>query len=640
MKKIISFDIWDTIIKRKCHPEEVKLHTAKYIYLKYNSQLKDEYRDIYIILKLRNKIEEEICKQNEKNGNDAECRIIDVFNRLGKQIFKPETTVIDLPNELLSVEIEQEKKVIYLNPDIINVFQKYKNLKAYCISDFYMSSESLKELLRYLKIDNKIQKIYSSADYLLNKKSGRLFSKVEEELNILPEEHIHVGDNQYSDIQVPNTLGIETIKIKKEDVNFTPERNRKIDLQFKKIKKNGKCLNDKLFNVGVELSPILYFFGYSLLEYSIKNNFRDVYYCTREGETFIKMHELMAKRNPFGVELPYSNILEVSRMATFSASLNEISIQELLRLWSQYRTQSMSALFKTLGIEIEQYKKYFEKYDLKIDEKLDSPWFNPNVQLLFKDDEFCNGVNKQIKIKRQELIEYFDKNKKMKSNNVFIVDIGWRGTIQDNLAYIFKDKNITGYYLALYDFYNIQPENTKKVGFVSDKVIRDTYVAPLITMLEWIYNPGTASVIGYNEGTAIRKSKNNESDVVRNYVLPMQEGMMAGAKEINEYMILHPFESEECKTYVYDLLKQIKEKPSEDLVNIYYSMVFNDTFGSGEYIEKKSKIGFVTKLNLIKCRKLLLQENWKEAFIKYNNISYINIILYTKQKIRRILRGN
>ena len=435
MKKIISFDIWDTIIKRKCHPEEVKLHTAKYIYLKYNSQLKDEYRDIYIILKLRNKIEEEICKQNEKNGNDAECRIIDVFNRLGKQIFKPETTVIDLPNELLSVEIEQEKKVIYLNPDIINVFQKYKNLKAYCISDFYMSSESLKELLRYLKIDNKIQKIYSSADYLPNKKSGRLFSKVEEELNILPEEHIHVGDNQYSDIQVPNTLGIETIKIKKEDVNFTPERNRKIDLQFKKIKKNGKCLNDKLFNVGVELSPILYFFGYSLLEYSIKNNFRDVYYCTREGETFIKMHELMAKRNPFGVELPYSNILEVSRMATFSASLNEISIQELLRLWSQYRTQSMSALFKTLGIEIEQYKKYFEKYDLKIDEKLDSPWFNPNVQLLFKDDEFCNGVNKQIKIKRQELIEYFDKNKKMKSNNVFIVDIGWRGTIQDNLAY-------------------------------------------------------------------------------------------------------------------------------------------------------------------------------------------------------------
>ena len=41
MQKIISFDIWDTIIKRKCHPEEVKLATARYIILKYENKLKD-----------------------------------------------------------------------------------------------------------------------------------------------------------------------------------------------------------------------------------------------------------------------------------------------------------------------------------------------------------------------------------------------------------------------------------------------------------------------------------------------------------------------------------------------------------------------------------------------------------------------
>ena len=38
MAKIISFDIWDTIIKRKCHPEEIKLATARYIVLKYENE--------------------------------------------------------------------------------------------------------------------------------------------------------------------------------------------------------------------------------------------------------------------------------------------------------------------------------------------------------------------------------------------------------------------------------------------------------------------------------------------------------------------------------------------------------------------------------------------------------------------------
>ena len=640
MNKIISFDIWDTIIKRKCHPEEVKLHTAKYIYLKYNNKLKNEYKDIYMILKTRNVIEEKMCKENEKNGNDAECKIIDVFNRLKQEIFKDTSNLSNLSNELLTVEIEQEKKVIYLNPDIVPIFETYKNLKAYCISDFYMSSESLMELLKYLKIDDKIEKIYSSADFLLNKKSGKLFSKVEQELNVLPEKHLHVGDNEYSDIEIPSKLGIQTIKIKKENIEFIPEANRKIDFQLEKLQKKENCLNDKLFNIGVQLSPLIYFFVYSIIEHTIKNNINNVYYCTREGETFIKVHELMQKNNPFGIDLPSPNILEVSRMETFSASLEELSIQELLRLWSQYRNQSMSALFKTLGIEIEQYKKYFEKYKIKINKTIQSPWFDVNVQSLFRDDEFCNDVNKQIKLKREELLEYFNKTKKMQSNEIFTVDIGWRGTIQDNLAYIFQDKKIIGYYLALYDFYNIQPENTEKFSFISDKNIRDNYVSPLITLLEWIYNPGTASVTGYKDGKPVRKAKIDERDVVKTYVLPMQQGMMAGAEKINEYIRIHPFQTEEVKIYVYDLLKKVKEKPNKVLVNMYYSMVFNDTFGTGEYIEKNNKIGIITRINPIKCRRLLLKENWKEAFIKYNNINYINIIFYIKQKISKMSRGN
>ena len=88
MAKVISFDIWDTIIKRKCHPEEVKLATARYIILKYENKVKDKYKNIYEILKKRDEIEAEECKKNKENGHDDECRILDVFKLLQTEIFK------------------------------------------------------------------------------------------------------------------------------------------------------------------------------------------------------------------------------------------------------------------------------------------------------------------------------------------------------------------------------------------------------------------------------------------------------------------------------------------------------------------------------------------------------------------------
>ena len=380
MAKIISFDIWDTILKRKCHPEEIKLYTANYLMLKHEQNLKEKYKDIYEILKLRDQIEADMCKANKENGFDDECKILDVFKNLQKEILIDSN--IDISEELLRVELEQEKRNIFINPEILPIFEKYKDLKMYCISDFYMSADNLKELLDYVKVPVKIEKIYSSADYLLNKRSGNLYKKAEEELNIKPEDHIHVGDNQYSDIEVANNLGIETIKTTKTDFNFVPEKGRKLEIDLDSIKKDVSTEKNRLFNSGVDLAPLLYFFGYSIVEYAIKNNIDKVYYQTREGETFIKIHELIKRNNPFGVELPDCDTIEVSRMGTFSASLKEFSIPELLRLWSQYRVQSVKALFKTLAIDITPYKEFMGKYDINIEENIVEPWFDLRIQNL------------------------------------------------------------------------------------------------------------------------------------------------------------------------------------------------------------------------------------------------------------------
>lgn len=614
---VISFDIWDTILKRRCHPEEIKLHTCKYIVLKYKNILKKNYESIYDILEKRNEIEKQICDDNKNKGYNNECRIIDIFKALQKEIFEKE--IEDISEELLKEEIAQEKETIYLNPKILPIFEEYKNLDMYCITDFYMGADNLKELLDYVKVPIKIKKIYSSADYLLNKRmKGDLFKKFEEEIGIEPKDHIHVGDNQYSDIEIANRLGIKTIKIEKEPVEFLPQEGRKFNLNLKSLEKK----EDLLFNEGLKLSPILYFFVYSIVEHAITNKIKRVYYFTREGETFIKIHKIIKENNPFGVTIPDCEILEVSRMATFSASLKEFSCDELMRLWSQYKVQSMKTLFKTLAIDINAYKEYFDKYEINIDEDIENIWLNTKFQNLCKNLEFTSKINGNLIEKRKELLRYFKEQKQIENDDegLFVVDIGWRGTIQDNLAYIFDNKEITGYYLTLFDFHNKQPENTKKYSFISDKSIRDNEVESIITLLEWIYNPGTGSTIGYENGLAIRKAKNEETQIVDKYIKNLQAGMFEGAKFINEYMKYHPYLAYETKEYVYELIRKLKKKPSKTLLEAYFNMVFNDTFGTAKYVEKTNKLTFVQKLNIKKCRDLFREEQWKEAFVIYNNV--------------------
>lgn len=641
MQKVISFDVWDTLIKRKCNPEEIKLFTARYLLFKYESKIREEYRDSYIILKTRNCIEFEICKENEKKGKDGECRIIDVFNDLQKKIFKKEEDSIAI--ELLRIEIEHEKKMIYVNEKVLDILEKYKDLKMYCISDFYMDKNSLKEILDSTILKNRFEEIYSSADFLLNKKSGNLYKKFEEDLKISPNDHIHVGDNEFSDIQVAKKMGIETIQMEKYgEHDFCPNRNRKFDFNLDSLKiKEASKREERLYNVGIDLAPLLYFFVNKIVEYGMRNNRSEIYYQTREGETFIKIHEMIKKDNIYEVKIPECKLLEVSRVATFGASLNEITISELLRLWSQYRCQSIKALFKTLDIDIKKYESIIKKYEIDIDEMIWEPWFNIKIQNLFNDDEFKNGINKELKEKRKQLIKFFESKGIVNDEKpMLIVDLGWRGTIQDNLAYIYTNKQIDGYYYALYDYYNVQPKNTTKFAFIKDKEITYEYIGKMITLFEMLFNPESGSVIYYKDNKAIRKVKESEYNTVKNITSYIQKGMLDGSKTINNYLECHPFENSEFDNYIYDIIRKMKEQPSKELVEAYYSLVHNDTFGTGEYVDKRLKLTRMQKMNIFKCRDLLRKEEWKEAFMIHNNIHFLKYILNLKSKIRRMFGGN
>lgn len=655
-KKVITFDIWDTILKRTCHPEEIKVHTLRYYYYKEYFKIKEEYRNELTLYRLRDSIEVEEYEKARERGVDGECNFREVLATLIERThLGTETEKEILKQELPEYEINREIEKTYINPLITDIFNKYDKNTKYCISDFYMPKEDLIKILNAHGLDKKFKEIYVSADIMKTKRDeGHLFEYFSEKENIKYENMIHVGDNQHSDIDMAKRYGIETIKIPNpKKYNFDINNLGNIDLKLDNIKKdtstenlakltreNLKEYKKSLYNQGIEFSAIAYYYIYDIIIDAVLKGYDKIYYQTREGETFIKFHEIIEKNNPFPFKVPKAELIEVSRVATFAASLDEFNVQNLLRIWSQYRAQSMKALFKSLDIDIEKYDEYFKKYDIDKEMTIYEPWFNFKVTTLLQDKEFKKEIEEELKEKRERLLEYL-KGKGIENkegNKIYLVDIGWRGTIQDNLAFVLDKVHIEGGYIALFDYYNPQRENVAKRALIRDSKVTWEYVALTLTIYEMMFSSDTKSVAGYENGKAIRKGKKEEVDFVKNIILPIREGMIDGAKYIAKFMKERDIMEDMYLGYLYNLAREIKENPSKILVEAYYSLVYNETFGTGEYLNGRKKVTGLKRFNIIYVRNLMRNEPWKESLIVGNDLGFYVWLLNHKHIVPDTLR--
>ncbi|MEK5206060.1 hypothetical protein [Psychrobacillus sp. FSL H8-0510] len=641
--KLLSLDIWDTVLRRKCHPDEIKLHTSKYIYLKYSRYLSEEYNDINALLSERRKAEGYVGQQKKANGFDDEYSLNEVFYHLINTVISTDIdiSIEELVNELIEVELEQEMHVTYLDDNIIELIKKYSYDKLAYISDFYSSSNFIDKLLEKngfpLKFDYKIV----SSEVGLNKRSGNLFLDTQKKLNISAEKQLHIGDNPHSDYKVPNQFGIQALEyinntelLKKRAIDkaFWLREQNQISYFDPSIKEKIAIKEDKLKKYGEDTS--LFFFTYilNIIEECIKQKIDKVYYFTREGEFFAKIHREIEKSNPFGVPIPQAEILEVSRIATFAPSLSEISLDEMMRVWNMYSSQSMRAFFSTLNVELNEFDGLMNEYSIELDEVIQYPWLDERIQALFNDLNFKNRINFIIEHRRENLLKYLTtKGISEDTGKIAIVDIGWRGTIQDNLAYLLPRKEIFGYYLGLFDFINVQPINVKKQSFVSKDAKKYLkHVAPL----EMICNSPNGSVVNYefNDGkiSAIKNIDIAENEIYTKYIYYFQEGVISKVKYLSEEVRNHALISSDLRDLAYQVLGNIIANPKKELTHAFFNLSHNETFGVGSFVDKRINfpVGLFIKALVSKNGKksfldFLENTTWPQGFLVENNLHVI-----------------
>ena len=196
--KLASFDIFDTTLIRKCgNPGNIFYILAHKLYPSDKAKRED-------FLLWRKGAESEARKRAP--GKDV--TIEEIYNSEEIAGFAEYTTA-----QLIEAEKSIEAEQLTANPAIRDVI-KQKREQGYTIcfiSDMYLPSTMLKEVLEREDCINNNEVVYVSCEWNARKSNGALYKKLKEELK--PQQWEHFGDHAVSDVKMAKQNGIKATKV-------------------------------------------------------------------------------------------------------------------------------------------------------------------------------------------------------------------------------------------------------------------------------------------------------------------------------------------------------------------------------------------------------------------------------------------
>lgn len=605
MFELRTVDVWDTLLRRDCHPECIKLATARYLAMTAVRNLKPGLQDMWSLYEARLDAEKLRANDSRQRGDDDEYEIVEVLRTWLEIVWQGSFDPL-MPAALAEYELSVEIARTYRDPDILEFLAKYPAEKTIFLSDFYMDSKMLGRLLAAHQLDELVPAGISSCDVNRNKRSGNLFHHVQSTLKIASEKHVHIGDNEWSDVDTPGKLGIQAVR-------FLPsaEHEKRVAREhlfssrqalFSHVrglcKENSldfstKGASDEAFYLGVEAAPLFIGFAVWIAEQAVLRKFDKIIFLTREGEFFHAVHSAMFADGFFaGIQLPESSIFPVSRISTFSASLGRGDFEEVSRAWSIFGVQRVSALFAMLDVATDDFAATLKELGLRVDEVVQNPSSDARLRALFAKPKFFEAVIASVQRNKVLLKDLLAEHGIVDGMNVGVVDIGWRGTIQDNIALAAPAINFHGMYLGLRSFVNPQPLNVTKSAYGPHEEIESDLnkLFEVFSAMEMVCSSPHGSVIGYSRDDgkvlAVREISSDENVAYFEFSHRFQQGVLFSAGQWTPYLNAYVVSAMELRESAMKVWEGFRRSPPNILAEVFMQTPQHDAFGFGEVFSR------------------------------------------------------
>ena len=596
-KDIISFDIFDTLIKRNCSkPSDIFAIVER----KYNNK---NNKKIKLFKENRLKAEEEARTKSKLE----DIKIDAIYSELERKYEKR------ICAELKKLEIETEIEFCVKNKKMYKIYRlcKEKGKKIICISDMYLDEKTIRKILE--RNNYFIDKIYVSSEIGKLKRTGNLFKHVLENNQIKKSKLVHIGDSKKSDFLIPKLLGFKSILIprKEKNVKFIELKNcDSLDINILNSVINNGVSNEmnQYSRMGYELfGPISYAFCNWLHRNAKKDNVKKLFFCARDMKYIQEVYNIIYGEK--AVENEYLYISRKSAILPFLYKNNDFnSFCSVLT----DKKMKISSILNSNGISSVKIQNFIDEYGLSKEKDYNQQLIknNNNFKKLYEEK-----ISKIVKKDGKEQFENFNAylQKIGFKNNVAIVDLGWKGTIQYCMMNTFKENNLLGYYFGLEKRAYSEIINDKKRAYLFDQNSQNDYeekVYSFRTLLEIFFAALHGTTISYLKEKDGYYNLGKSENINEKIIIDIQNGAKKFVLDFNKYSIdLSEFD---ITKIAYNLI-EVGINPSLRQANIFGNLNYSNMV-DGKLASPQKIYKYI--LNPKQLKKDIFNSEWKVGFLK------------------------
>ncbi len=196
---IVSFDVFDTLILRRCKPDDVFTLAQDKYNLSHESRI-DSFKAVrtnagYI---------------TKKGSAQEEITLDEIYDTISQDYGN------EFAHDMKALEIQAELEVIYPNEELQKFYRLMieRRKRIIIASDMYLSGNVIANMLKSCGYEG-YEKLYVSSEFRAAKRHGGLFRKIIADELAEPSKILHIGDSFMSDYFMPRKSGINSFLYRK-----------------------------------------------------------------------------------------------------------------------------------------------------------------------------------------------------------------------------------------------------------------------------------------------------------------------------------------------------------------------------------------------------------------------------------------
>jgi FMN phosphatase YigB (HAD superfamily) len=460
--KVLTVDVFDTLLLRRTHPNFVLKATVRYV-------ARELGLDVDFVERCRNRSWQMETAQSISRGFDADASVVSHFEswvRLMVGDSRSNAQITALAALYLAVELEFETDCLGPNHRMLELLTTAKaaGVRVVAISDMYLSSAHLRQLFSSHGIADLVDQVVTSGDVLLQKRTGRLFAHCLREggevfSGGLPHDLstlLHIGDDAIADGTMAAKNGIESIvtydlglmrhRHLQHYAGALPPAYAAADAAHHALRSEARMRPLQALGA-TRFGPVYACFVHAVAAQAVADRVGSVWFMAREGWLLGEMYE-QAVRSGLGDGRIRWGYLYASRLATMRAQLAEFGEHEIHSIGANTVDRAYGKLLAPLMVSREEADQILGAVGLHFSQ----PRTDDGLQALLSSTHFVRVVGEIGERERAGFRRYLERTGFPSEGRVAVVDVGWGGQIQENfcraLELIGSKVEVLGYYLG------------------------------------------------------------------------------------------------------------------------------------------------------------------------------------------------